>query len=108
MPLAPSGEQVELALGEQRVVVGSVGAGLRTYEVAGGELLDGFDVGELSPSGRGQVLIPWPNRIEGGSYEFGGRTHQLALDEPEAGTRSMGSYAGRDGRSPSAKRLAPC
>jgi aldose 1-epimerase len=30
------------------------------------------------------VLIPWPNRIRDGSYEFGGRRHQLALTEPSA------------------------
>ena len=28
------------------------------------------------------MLIPWPNRIEDGSYEFDGRSHQLALDDP--------------------------
>ena len=88
--LPPSGEQVELALGEQRAVVGSVGAGLRTYTFAGAPLLDGFAVDDLSPSGRGQVLIPWPNRVAGGAYEFGGRTHQLALDEPEAGNAIHG------------------
>jgi aldose 1-epimerase len=27
--------------------------------------------------------MPWPNRIDGGSYYFGGQSHQLALDEPE-------------------------
>ena len=30
------------------------------------------------------MLIPWPNRIEDGAYEFDGRQHQLALDELEA------------------------
>ena len=35
----------------------------------------------MSSSGRGQMLIPWPNRIRDGSYEFGGRRHQLALDD---------------------------
>jgi len=29
------------------------------------------------------LLIPWPNRIEDGGYEFGSRRHQLPLDEPE-------------------------
>jgi aldose 1-epimerase len=30
----------------------------------------------MCSSGRGQVLIPWPNRLEDGSYEFDGRRHQ--------------------------------
>jgi aldose 1-epimerase len=79
----PSGEQVELAVGEQRAVVVGVGAGLRTYSVGGRPVIDGYDAGELCPSGRGQLLVPWPNRIEDGRYEFDGRAFQLPLDEPE-------------------------
>jgi aldose 1-epimerase len=79
----PSGEQVELAFGEQRAVVVGVGAGLRTYSVGGRPVIDGYDAGELCPSGRGQLLVPWPNRIEDGRYEFDGRSFQLPLDEPE-------------------------
>ena len=29
------------------------------------------------------MLIPWPNRLQDGRYEFEGRTHQLPLTEPE-------------------------
>jgi aldose 1-epimerase len=90
VPLAPSGEQLEISLGDQRAVVVSVGGGLRSYAAGGRELLDGFAESEVSPSGRGQVLIPWPNRVQGGSYDFGGRTHQLALDEPAAGNAIHG------------------
>jgi aldose 1-epimerase len=78
-----SGEQVELALGEQRAVIAGVGAGLRTYSVGGRAVIDGYDAGEVCPSGRGQLLVPWPNRIEDGRYEFDGRSFQLPLDEPE-------------------------
>jgi aldose 1-epimerase len=79
----PSGEQVELLHGDQQAVVVGVGGGLRRYSVAGRAVLDGYEAGELCPSGRGQLLAPWPNRIEDGSYEFGGSRYQLALDEPE-------------------------
>jgi aldose 1-epimerase len=88
--LAPSGEQVEIALGEQRAVLVGVGGGLRSYAVAGNDLIDGYGIAEMSTSGRGQVLIPWPNRVQAGSYEFGGRSHQLALDEPSAGNAIHG------------------
>ncbi len=87
---APSGEQVEIASGEQRAVVVEVGGGLRSYRVADGVGLDGYPVTEMSTSGRGQVLMPWPNRIQGGSYVYGGRPHQLALDEPSAGNAIHG------------------
>ncbi len=82
-PPSPSGEQVELALGDQRVVVVGVGAGLRTYSIGERPLLDDYGHDELCSSGRGQLLLPWPNRIEDGRYEFQGRAHQLPLDEPE-------------------------
>ena len=82
-PISPSGEQVQLSLGEQRAVVVGVGGGLRSYSVGGRPILDGYGVEEMCASGRGQLLAPWPNRIEDGRYEFEGRSHQLPLDEPE-------------------------
>ena len=80
---AASGVQVELASGSQRAVVVEVGGGLRTYSVGGRDVVNGYDEGSLCPSGRGQLLIPWPNRLEDGLYRFDGHEHQLPLDEPE-------------------------
>jgi len=88
--IPPSGEQFELSSGNQRAVVVEVGGGLRSYRAGRCDVLDGYEVDKLCPSGRGQVLAPWPNRIEDGSYEFGGRRHQLALDEPEFGNAIHG------------------
>jgi aldose 1-epimerase len=81
VPRPPSGEQIEIAHGDRRAVVVEVGGGLRTFSAAGRELLDGYGADELSTSGRGQVLLPWPNRIEDGSYEFDGRRHQLPIND---------------------------
>ena len=39
---SPSGEQFEIAFGDQRAVVTEVGGGLRTYSVDGREVLDGY------------------------------------------------------------------
>ena len=80
--VSPSGEQIEIVLGDQRAVVVEAGGGLREYAAAGRDILDGYGVDEMCPSGRGQVLMPWPNRLEDGSYEFEGERHQLTLDEP--------------------------
>ena len=76
--------------GDQRAVLDEVGGGIRSYSAHGRELLDGYPAGEPSPSGRGQVLIPWPNRLEDGSYEFDGQRHQLELNEPENGNAIHG------------------
>src|SRR5215469_4323913 len=83
MVIAPSGEQSTITAGDQQVVVVEVGGGIRSYSVGGRELVDGYRSDEMSSSGRGQVLIPWPNRLQDGSYEFDGRRHQLPLNEPE-------------------------
>jgi aldose 1-epimerase len=80
----PSGNQIELQHGGQRVVVVEVGGGLRTYSIAGTDVLDGYGADELCTAGRGQLLIPWPNRIADGRYAFGGQSFQLPLTEPEA------------------------
>ena len=47
----PSGEQIEIVHGDQRVVVVEVGGGLRTYSVAGRDVLDGYGADEMCRSG---------------------------------------------------------
>lgn len=89
-PIAPTGEQFELRHGDQSAVVTEVGAGLRAYRVAGRDCLDGFGAGEMPTGGRGQVLLPWPNRIAGGRYSFGGQDQQLPISEPRHGNASHG------------------
>jgi galactose mutarotase-like enzyme len=79
--VGPSGEQFEIAFGDQRAVVTEVGGGLRTYSVGDRQLVDGYDADQMCASGRGQVLIPWPNRIGRGNYQFRGREHQLPINE---------------------------
>jgi aldose 1-epimerase len=77
----PTGEQIELRHGDQTAVVVRVGGGLRTYDVAGRAVLDGFDAAARIDGSRGQVLAPWPNRVRDGRYEWAGETQQLALSE---------------------------
>ena len=80
---APSGRQVEIASGKQRAWIVEVGGGLRAYSAGGRELLDGYAAEEMCSSARGQCLVPWPNRIRDGSYQFAGLRQQLPLSEPE-------------------------
>ena len=89
-PLSPSGHQIELVWNDQHAAVTTVGAGLRAYSAGGRDVLDGYGADEMSEGGRGQMLIPFPNRVRGGTYEFDGRAHQLALTEPEAGNAIHG------------------
>lgn len=80
---APTGEQWELRHGEQQAVVVQVGGGLRSYDVAGRALVDGFAPDARIDGGRGQVLLPWPNRVADGRYRWAGAEHQLPLTEVE-------------------------
>jgi aldose 1-epimerase len=87
---APSGEQFEIAHGEQRATVVEVGGGLRTFEAGGRPLLDPYPRHAICDGAHGAPLIPWPNRLADGRYEFDGDSHQLALTEPERGNAIHG------------------
>lgn len=81
MGFRPSGEQVELRAGTSTATVVEVGGGLRTFDVDGVPVLDGYGADEMASAGRGQVLLPWPNRVDGGKWRWQGRDQQLALTE---------------------------
>lgn len=66
------------------------GGGLRRYRAGGREVLDGYAEDEMCSGGRGAPLLPWPNRLADGRYEWRGRTYQLALSEPATSTAIHG------------------
>lgn len=72
-----------LVHGDLRAVITEVGATLRSLRVRGEPVLWEFPVHEIASSGRGQVLAPWPNRLEDGWYRYGEVVGKAALDEPE-------------------------
>jgi aldose 1-epimerase len=88
--VAPSGEQYEIAVSGYRAVVTESGGALRLLEHEGVPLLDGFAEDEMSPGGRGQLLMPWPNRIRDGQYAAGDRSLRLPLTEPSRHNASHG------------------
>ena len=82
MTTVPTGEQYEITSGSHRAIVTEVGATLRGFSVDGRDVVRGFAAEQTVSGGRGQNLIPWPNRIRDGRYTFGGITQQLVLSEP--------------------------
>jgi aldose 1-epimerase len=86
----PSGEQWTIRHGDQEVVVVEVGGGLRTFACGGGGVVAGYPPDARCLAGRGQLLMPWPNRIRDGRYTFAGQGHQLALTEPDRGNAIHG------------------
>ena len=79
----PSGRQIHLTHQDQEVTVVEVGGGLRTYTSGGRSVLDGYGDDEMCSGGRGQALMPWPNRLGDGRFEWDGALLQTALTEPE-------------------------
>lgn len=84
-PALPSGRQYGIMFGSQSATLTEVGGALREYRQDGRNLLDGYGPEEMCTGARGQSLIPWPNRIKAGSYEWKGARFQLDLSEPDKG-----------------------
>jgi aldose 1-epimerase len=77
----PSGQQIEIRHARQRAVLVEVGGGLRTYDVDGQSVLDGYAVDSMADGGRGHPLLPWPNRLADGQYVWDGQALQVPIDE---------------------------
>jgi aldose 1-epimerase len=87
---AATGDQIVLASDGYAATVVTVGAGLRLLSYQGRPLISGYEVDELPPASRGIVLAPWPNRIGGGHYRFGGTEYQLPITEVARGNAMHG------------------
>jgi aldose 1-epimerase len=90
MTIPLTGEQHEIHAGDYAATVTALGATLRSLTKSGRDLITTFDPDVLPPHGAGQLLAPWPNRIDQGSYTFEGVTYQLALSEPKLGNAIHG------------------
>jgi len=62
------------------------------------ELIDGFAIDQHADGARGQALIPWPNRIRDGRYEWDGEEQQLDLSEVPRGNAIHGLLRWREWR----------
>jgi aldose 1-epimerase len=88
--MLPSGEQIAIAHGDQRVVITEVGATLRTYVTAGVPVVEGFAADEIPDAGRNQVGYPWVNRVGDGEWTFSGRVGRASVDNVAQGTAAHG------------------
>jgi aldose 1-epimerase len=85
-----TGNQYQIEAGSYRATVTALGAGLRDLYHGDQPLLHGYQPDELPPAGAGQLLAPWPNRIDNGRYSFDGAEFQLAVSEPAKSTAIHG------------------
>lgn len=82
MTIPPSGDQYQISFGEQRATIVEVGGGIREYEVGGRDVLDPYALADICDGAHGTPLVPWPNRLADGKYNFHGIDHQVAITEP--------------------------
>lgn len=72
---------VTLTSGDYTATVVPVGAGLAGLRRRGRQIVVGHDPAERPPGYLGATLVPWPNRITDGTYQYGGETHQVPINE---------------------------
>ena len=77
-----TGTQHEISAGDYRATVTELGAGLRVLHYLGRPVIGEYGPDVLPPGASGQLLAPWPNRVDGGRYTINGAQHQLDLSEP--------------------------
>jgi aldose 1-epimerase len=85
-----TGDQYEISAGDYQATITELGAGLRAFSHGGVPAVTGYERDQLPPAGAGQLLAPWPNRVDGGRYTIAGLTYQLDLSEPAAGNAIHG------------------
>jgi aldose 1-epimerase len=78
-----NGQQFEITHGPARAVVNEIGGGLRVCEFGGVPLVESYAADEAPPMGAGSILLPWPNRVGSGRWEWDGQAQKLPLTEPE-------------------------
>jgi aldose 1-epimerase len=81
-PPAPSGAQYRISHGDQRATVVEIGAAVREYAEGEREIFQSYPEHEVSWGFHASVLVPWPNRLRDGQYEFDGEHYQVSLTEP--------------------------
>jgi aldose 1-epimerase len=85
-----TGVQFRISAGDYSATVTELGAGLREFRHRDLPVIAEYGPDELPPGAAGQLLAPWPNRIDGGRYTIGGTGYQLDLSEPAHGNAIHG------------------
>jgi aldose 1-epimerase len=76
-----TGQQYSIHYGDYTAVITELGAALRKLTYRGTDVIVDWDPNRPVPCTNGQLLVPYPNRIEDGSYTFEGTTYTLPIDE---------------------------
>jgi len=90
----PTGAQYEIAgdtrFGQMAATLTQVGASLRALTVDGVDIVQRYPVHAPPSLGAGIVMSPWPNRIDGGRWNYRGEPQQLSITDTDFGNASHG------------------
>lgn len=90
------GKTIELNVGGYQAKIVTVGAGLAELTHHGRHLVIPHKPEEMPLAHLGKILVPWPNRVANGCYQYDGKTYQLAINDPVSHTAIHGLLAWRD------------
>lgn len=86
-----NGELIGLAAGDYAATIATAGATLVSLTHGDRDLVATFDADAgVGKAYEGRTLMPWPNRIAGGRYTFGGLEHRVPVNEPETSSALHG------------------
>ena len=78
-----TGQQFSISHGDYTAVIAHLGATLRVFRYQGDDVTVSTGPDDVVTCCVGRVLVPFPNRLEHGSYDFDGAHYQLPINEPE-------------------------
>jgi Galactose mutarotase and related enzymes len=90
------GKTLQLRAGLYQAKIVTVGAGLAELTHDGRHIVIPHKPEEMPLAHLGKVLIPWPNRVANGCYQFGGNSLQLAVNDVASHSAIHGLLAWRD------------
>jgi len=82
--------EIRIESGDYSAEIRSMGAGLSALKYRGRDLVDPFIPATKPENYRGDILAPWPNRIEDGEYQVDGYLYVIPINEPNRGTALHG------------------
>jgi aldose 1-epimerase len=82
--------EIRIESGDYSAEIRTMGAGLSALRYKGRDLVDPFIPAPKPENYRGDVLAPWPNRIEDGQYEVDGNLYVIPINEPNRETALHG------------------
>jgi len=81
---------INIESGSYSAQIRRMGAGLNFLRYRGRDLVDPFIPATKPENYRGDILAPWPNRIEDGEYKVDGDLFVIPINEPDRGTALHG------------------